>query len=132
MRYNTQNNIELDNAYKYLKKLCDKGANVEIIEKHKKRTLSQNAYLHVLINLFAIETGETDIAECKTNIKYHLKFYYFKGKVLHYKKTSLSNSKELTNFIIDFKRLADNMGIYLPEPGEIGNELLNYIEQHGF
>ncbi len=117
-------------AIKYFNILKDKGVRIELLHKRKKRSLKQNAYLHVLFGLFGIETGYT-LHEAKIVIKEVLGFYYFKDGYKIYKHTSLANTAEITNFIDKFREFAVEQGITLPLPNEVNDELLNYIEQNG-
>lgn len=116
-----------------VRNLVGKGAAVELTEKAV-RSLNQNAYLHAIIGVVAMETGNTlDYAKAE----------YFKrlvnpslfvlekddklaGKVT-YLRSSASLTKEEMGIAIDrFKRWAAENGIYLPEPGD--KELLASIE----
>lgn len=99
------------------------GAFVELTEK-KLRSLNQNAYLHLLIGVVAMETGNT---------MEDTKRYYFKelvnpdvfvdnrtdnrGTTIKHVRSSAEVSKEEMSKCIDkFKRWAAENRIYLPEP----------------
>ena len=104
-------------AYKdYCNKLLNKSAKVEIKEIKNKRTLSQNAYLHVIITLYAIEIGFT-IEEAKTNLKRQCNFMtYIKNDMPYLKRTRDLDTKQLTEFIDWIRNYAGQIGIYLPSP----------------
>lgn len=113
--------------------LMEKGAVVELTEKAF-RSPNQNRYLHLLIGVVAIETGNT-LEDAKT--------YYFK-KVVNsdlfqvYVKDNMGNTidrlrstaeltKEEMSMAIDrFKRWGAENGIYMPNPEDI--HLLKEIE----
>lgn len=113
--------------------LMEKGAVVELTEKAF-RSPNQNRYLHLLIGVVAIETGNT-LEDAKT--------YYFK-KVVNsdlfqvYVKDNMGNTidrlrstaeltKEEMSMAIDrFKRWGAENGIYMPNPENI--HLLKEIE----
>lgn len=116
-----------------LDNLMEKGAVVEMTEKAF-RSLNQNRYLHLLIGVVAIETGNT-LEDAKT--------YYFK-KVVNpdlfqvYVKDNMGNTidrlrstaeltKEEMSMAIDrFKRWGAENGIYMPNPDD--ESLLKAIE----
>ena len=113
--------------------LIGKGAVVELTEKAF-RTPNQNRYLHLLLGVVAMETGNT-LEDAKT--------YYFK-KVVNsdlfqvYVKDNMGNTidrlrstaeltKEEMSMAIDrFKRWGAENGIYMPNPEDI--HLLKEIE----
>ena len=113
--------------------LIEKDAVVELTEKAF-RTPNQNRYLHLLVGVVAIETGNT-LEDAKT--------YYFKKVVNRdlfqvYVKDNMGNTidrlrstaeltKEEMSMAIDrFKRWGAENGIYMPNPEDI--HLLKEIE----
>lgn len=115
MRFDCSNEIGLKQAQTYLSSL--KGY-VEIKDVKKKRTLSQNAYLHVIITLFGIHFGYT-IEEAKTLLKRECHFMvYEKNGNKFLRKTSKMNTKELTDFIDWVRNYASQNGCYLPTADE--------------
>ena len=113
--------------------LMEKGAVVELTEKAF-RSPNQNRYLHLLIGVVAIETGNT-LEDAKT--------YYFK-KVVNpdlfqvYVKDNIGNTidrlrstaeltkEEMSTAIDRFKRWGAENGIYMPNPDDAS--LLKAIE----
>ena len=59
MLYSLSNPLDVQNARTRLELLIKRGCTVEITEKKAKRTLNQNAYLHLLLGYFASQTGNT-------------------------------------------------------------------------
>ena len=55
MIYNLAIDTEVKSLESRLLRLIEKGVRVEVTEKKQKRSLSQNAYLHVVFSLSAIE-----------------------------------------------------------------------------
>ena len=127
MRYNTNREIELIQATAYFKKLSDSKSIIDLKKVHKGRSLSQNSYLHVLFQLFGIETGYT-LQEAKHVVKYELGYTYFKDGYTFLDKTSAMTTREMTNFVDKFRVLTLDMDIHLPLPNQVNDELLNYIE----
>lgn len=59
MRYNLKNKEEINDAKRYVLKLIEEGADVEIIKKTGIRSYNQNAYLHLILGYTALEYGES-------------------------------------------------------------------------
>ena len=98
--------------------LLENEKQVELKECRKKRTIKQNAYLHVCITLFAIETGYT-ISEAKTILKRECSFMRYKKKEKTFlKQTSKLNTKELTDFIEFIRDFSAKNGLYIPTSEE--------------
>ena len=113
--------------------LMQKGAVVDLSERAQ-RTRSQNAYLHKLIGVVALETGNT-LEYCKE--------VYFKrianaplfvirredklaGSVEILRSSADLSKEEMTEAIDRFKRWGAENGFYLPNPGD--EALLKEIE----
>ena len=133
MLYDLTSEMQRKSFLARIDKLIEKGAVVEMTEKAF-RSPNQNRYLHLLIGVVAIETGNT-MEDAKT--------YYFK-KVVNpdlfqvYVKDNMGNTidrlrstaeltKEEMSIAIDrFKRWGAENGIYMPNPEDI--HLLKEIE----
>ncbi len=101
-------------AINYFNKLLENECRCEIKEVKKKRSVSQNAYLHVCISLFAVSTGYT-LEEAKTLLKRNCPFMvYEKNNVKFLKNTSTMNSKELTDFIEYIRNFSARQNIFIP------------------
>lgn len=129
MRYNSKKHNEKQAAIEYFNKLLNEECRFELKKIHPKRSLSQNAYLHVLFSLYGLEVGTT-IEETKTDIKRALNYVYEKNGSKYLIQTRSMDSKEMTIFIDKFVMLAANQGIELPSPSGVTDTLLNYIEQN--
>lgn len=133
MLYDLTSDMQRKSFLARIDNLIEKGAVVEMTEKAF-RSPNQNRYLHLLIGVVAIETGNT-LEDTKT--------YYFK-KVVNpdlfqvYVKDNMGNTidrlrstaeltKEEMSIAIDrFKRWGAENGIYMPNPEDI--HLLKEIE----
>jgi mitochondrial fission protein ELM1 len=119
-------NIPFDRnkAEVYFQKLLDGNAKIEIKRIAKRRTLSQNNYVHKLFTLYGGEFGWST-EEAKAVIKRELGYVYEKDGQKFLMHTSDMNTKELTEFIDRFRNLSAHQGCYLPTPDEFSE---NYVE----
>lgn len=139
MKFTAKDKIK---AIDYLNKLIETNSNFEIIKKLNVRSLPQNAYLHLILNWFAIETGysldyvkqELFKKEVNKDI-FYVDLFNEKSGACYYewRSTSKLDKLEMTKAIQKFRTYASiEAGIYLPEAGE--NEFLihiqNEIEKH--
>lgn len=127
MWYDGKNELQAVQARMRLEKLIKDGKVFELTEKKPKRSLSQNAYLHVLLGYFAAQTGNT--------LEWVKKEYYkklvnpttfirskedrFMGVVKYLRSSSDLDTAEMTATIDRFRNWsAGEAGIYLPAPDE--------------
>ena len=117
--YNLKDSKKVEQITAYMSKLISDGAMVELKRITTKRTLDQNAYIHVLFNLFGLEFGYT-LTEAKTIVKRHFAdiFVYEKNGTKFLGHTSEMNTKQMTDFIDRFRRWSESEGCYLPTPDE--------------
>lgn len=129
MIYDSKKQIDVQNAIERFKSLVKKGALIELKEKRKRRSVSQNAYMHLLFDWFANQTGYTS-EEVKQDIfKKHVNsnlFYNgdFDGivRIDRWRSTSDLNTKEMTLAIERFRNFSSKeAGIYLPEPNDLAH-----------
>jgi len=107
--------------------LFDEGAVVEVIKKNPKRSLQQNAYLHVLLGYFASEFGYTleevkyDIfkRKCNKDLFEHQRLNK-RGVMTTYIRSSAElDTAQMTTAIERFRNYSAAVcGLYLPEPHE--------------
>ena len=122
MKLNLSNPIDQNKAVTYLTKLLEGEKLIELKEIKKVRTLRQNAYLHVIITLYAIHFGST-LEEAKTDLKRECDFMrYTKNDNIYLKSTAKLDTKELTQFIEWLRNYSSMNGCYLPSSEE-------YLEQ---
>jgi hypothetical protein len=111
------------------KSLKEKKAKVELKQKREKRTLSQNAYLHVCISMFAIHVGET-LRRTKTDLKRESGFMVeeYKGKKYLRSSTEL-DTKEMTLWIDWIRNYAAMNEIFIPSPDDYRRNWVEYERQ---
>lgn len=109
---------DIDKFSDYAHDLLLGGKKVELKEIKKKRTISQNAYLHVCITLYAINYGLT-LEEAKTDLKRACHFMiYEKNGNKYLKRTRDFDTKQLTDFIDWIRSYAGKEGLYIPTSEE--------------
>ncbi|TWP31915.1 hypothetical protein ETU08_00205 [Apibacter muscae] len=120
--------------------LLKKKAKIEIVEKRRNRTYSQNNYLHLILSWFALNYGETLEYIKQIIFKRQVNKDLFliegvdkkTGEVIKYcKSTTTLNTKELTTAIERFRNFsAKEFELYLPEPKDLNHleEIQNEIE----
>ena len=113
--------------------LMEKGAVVELTEKAF-RSPNQNRYLHLLVGVVAIETGNTleDAKRwyfketCNPDL-FHVQHRDKMGNYIDHIRSTAELTKEEMSMAIDrFKRWGAENGIYMPNPEDI--QLLKEIE----
>ena len=125
MKYRLLNPLDKNRAEVRFKVLLEGNKDIELKEIREKRTVSQNSYIHVLFNLYALCFGST-LDEAKTDLKRACSFMtYEKNGRKYLRKTSKMNTKELTEFIEWIRTYSAQHGNYLPTPSEYR---LNSIE----
>lgn len=113
--------------------LMEKGAVVELTEKAF-RSPSQNRYLHLLVGVVAMETGNT--------LRYCKEWYFkrlcnpdlfivdkkdrFYGEIMVLRSSADLTKDEMSTAIDRFKRWGAENGIYMPNPEDV--HLLQQIE----
>ena len=113
--------------------LMEKGAVVELTEKVF-RSPNQNRYLHLLIGIVAIETGNTLEDAKKWYFKetcnpdlFHVQHRDKMGNCIdHIRSTAELTKEEMSTAIDRFKRWGAENGIYMPNPDDAS--LLKAIE----
>lgn len=134
MIYNPEKQIDIQRSIEKIKHFITNKKVFELTEKRKKRTISQNSYLHLLFGWFALETGYTT-DEVKQEIfkKIVNPNTFYEGefgdliKIERWRSTATLNTEEMTLCINRFRDYSSKeAGIYLPEPKELA--LLQEIE----
>lgn len=123
-----EDKARFDQRAAYLKA---KGKRVELKEKRYKRTNNQNAYLHLILSWYGLETGYT-LEEVKQDIwKRDIcrsVFERVKNSRVIYRSSSDLDTGEMTTAIEMFRNhAARDLNIYLPEPNE--SEKLRSMEE---
>lgn len=129
-------------AIRRIQHLLDKNAKIEVLEKKKNRTYSQNNYLHLILSHYALEYGDT-LAEIKLeHFKKKVNPDIFKTTHINYvtgeeredwRSSANLNTEEFSLATERFRNYsAQTLGLYLPEPKDLIHleEIKNKIEQH--
>lgn len=115
MKYNLSDPTQVIAARSRVTYLVHKQSTVEIREVNKQRTIKQNSYLHLLIGLFALETGYK-LEEAKIIYKRQspdLYVYRKHGEAFLRSSTELT-TKDMGISIDRFRAFAAEQGIDLP------------------
>mgnify|MGYP003147785024 CR=1 FL=1 len=119
MLYDLSKEYDAKRARIRLDALIESNKTIELKEKRKKRTVSQNAYMHVLFGIYGSETGYT-AEEAKITLKRactRLMIYEKNGD--KFLKGTSELSKDECQFFIDWIiNFAAGQGIHLPSADE--------------
>lgn len=144
MIYNSKNNFDIQNARTRFNWLIEKGKTFELIEKRPKRSVSQNAYLHLILSWYALEYGETLKYIKQEVFKKQINKDLFETEYINektgeirtdWKSTSNLDSKQMTVAIDRFRDYASKeAGIYLPEPKDMAmlQEIENQVRNNQY
>ena len=133
MVYDLSSDFQRKSFLARMDNLMEKGAVVELTEKVF-RSPNQNRYLHLLIGVVAIETGNTleDAKKwyfketCNSDL-FHVQHRDKMGNYIDHIRSTAELTKEEMSMAIDrFKRWGAENGIYMPNPEDI--HLLKQIE----
>lgn len=137
MLFNTKNPYEIEKLTERLKSLVERGAVIELTEKHRGRTLAQNAYLHVIISFFASQYGcsepyakqEIFKRMCNPDLFVVEKYDKKNGRAYQdLKSSSVLDTAQMTMAIERFRNWSSAVaGCYLPTPNE--EDMLFYCRQ---
>ena len=124
MIYNLSSPLDVQNAKTRLELLIKRGCIVELTEKKQKRSLNQNAYLHLLFGYFASQTGNTlewvkqqyYKKLCNPDLFIGEREDLFLGRVKYVRSSADLRTDEMNLSIERFRNWsAAEAGIYLPE-----------------
>lgn len=129
MKYDLSHQSEIERARERFNALVDKGQGIlEITLLSEKRTLKQNAYLHVILSLFACQYGESEEYVKQMYFKRHVNTDIFiqkkwdkvQQKELYYLRSTSELTKEELQIAIErFRNWSSiHAGIYLPSSEE--------------
>ena len=133
MVYDLSSDFQRKSFLARMDNLMEKGAVVELTEKAF-RSPNQNRYLHLLIGVVAIETGNTLEDAKKWYFKetcnpdlFHIQHRDKMGNCIdHIRSTAELTKEEMSTAIDRFKRWGAENGIYMPNPDDAS--LLKAIE----
>lgn len=133
MKYNLADQLDRQRFNARVKSMLERGSFVELKD-CARRTINQNSYLHLLLGVVALDTGNT--------LEY-VKTWYFKklvnpdifivrkrdpmlGQIEDIRSTTELTKDELSEAIDRFKRWGNENEFYMPEPGD--EQLCRLIE----
>lgn len=133
MQYDLTNSLDKEKFKVKCNALYKKGAVVELTERVF-RTPNQNRYLHLIIGVVAMETGNSledtkrwYFKELCNSEMFHVQHFDNIGNSIdHIRSITELTKEEMSQAIDRFKRWASENGIYLPSPGD--EERLKDIE----
>ena len=131
MKLDLSKSFDVNKANSYFEKLIEKKARIELKEFRAKRSLSQNAYLHVCFGFIAKNSGYT-IEESKVITKREFGSFmiYEKEKFKFLRSTADLDKLEMTSFIEFLRMFAnDNLGVYIPTPEEFIENEFDILKQ---
>lgn len=125
MQYDLTSDFQRKAFLSKVDNLLERGAVVELTEKTF-RSRNQNNYLHLLIGVVAMETGNTMEDVKREYFKDHVNPDIFRsfrtdvrGNTIRVYRSTADVSKEEMSIAIDrFKRWGAENGIYMPQPGD--------------
>ena len=125
MVYDLSSDFQRKSFLARMDNLMEKGAVVELTEKAF-RSPNQNRYLHLLIGVVAIETGNTLEDAKKWYFKetcnpdlFHVQHRDKMGNCIdHIRSTAELTKEEMSTAIDRFKRWGAENGIYMPNPDD--------------
>lgn len=135
MIYNLSNDFDRQRFKVRCNALYKQGGVVDLTAKKERRTIPQNAYLHLILGWFAIETGNTLGFVKQEYFKRHINPDLFVveiedkhlGKVSVLRSSRDLNTAEMTTAIERFRNWSSaEAGVYLPSPDE--KQYLDFIE----
>lgn len=125
MQYDLANQLQRNLFETRCKALLEKGSVVDLAERTF-RSRNQNSYLHLLIGVVAMETGNT-LAYCKEwyfkrlcnkDLFVTTKSDRYAGQVELVRSSADLTQEEMSMAIDRFKRWGSENGIYMPSPGD--------------
>ena len=137
MKFKGANKIETDKARFKLDWFIENEFDFELKRIGKHRTVKQNAYMHVIFKLYAIEYGCRE-TEAKTDLKRECGFMSYEvdrnGKIYRYlKETSKLDTVQMAKFIDWILIYTAQNGIFIPTAEQYNFEKFYFdkkIEEH--
>lgn len=119
MIFKTESKVQAAKCLARVEYLINKKAKIEVIHKKHKRTLSQNAYLYLLLKYYGLQVG-LNMIEAKTDFKALNSdiFNYEKNGNWYIKSTAELDKEEMMICLDRFIKESAENGILLPRPDE--------------
>jgi hypothetical protein len=120
MKLRTSNSVDANKARVYLDSLIKKGADIELKEVRKARSVDQNSYLHVCLAIFCNESGYMmdEAKEIFSQLLPEMLRYERNGFEFR-KSTSTLDTKEMSTLIEKIRSVcSEELGTYVPTSEE--------------
>lgn len=120
MKLRTSSSMDANKARVYLDALIKKGADIELKEVRKARSVDQNSYLHVCLAIFCNESGYMmdEAKEIFSQLLPEMLRYERNGFEFR-KSTSTLDSKEMSILIEKIRSVcSEELGVYVPTSEE--------------
>lgn len=121
MKYNLSKELDAQNLRSKIEYHLAKKNTIELKKVVNKRSNPQNRYLHLILTVFAINTGYT-VSESKKmyKSKYNPDIYIYEKKGTKFLRSSADlDTKEMTVSIDRFRNfVSQEFGVYIPSPDE--------------
>lgn len=133
MKFNTASTAEATRAFEYLTELVGRHGIVDIRKVSPVRSLSQNAYLHLLISAFGAHFGYSSIEGKQLYKELNKDIYEYTKKGRKFYKSSAELSKEdMARSVDRFMAASESQGYPLPLATDQGwlMQIQNTIEQN--
>jgi hypothetical protein len=120
MKLRTSNSVDANKARVYLDSLIKKGADIELKEVRKARSVDQNSYLHVCLAIFCNESGYMmdEAKEIFSQLLPEMLRYERNGFEFR-KSTSTLDTKEMSTLIEKIRSVcSEELGAYVPTSEE--------------
>ena len=128
MNLDFSNIADQKKAQVYLDKLIKDQSKAELIKVSKKRTSSQNRYVHALFTIFGGAFGFSS-DEAKIIVKRDLGYTYVNQGETFLMQTRSMDTVKLTIFIDKFRNYSSANGCYLPTPEEFSENYVVMMQQ---
>lgn len=128
MQYNLNSELDRQRFKVKVKQLWTKGGIVEVTEK-RRRTLNQNAYLHIALGAFAVEVGESveyvkqEVFKriCNPDLFLITKENPILGTIEVLRSSRDLTTHEMSVAIDRYRKWCAEQGVYIPEANEEEN-----------
>lgn len=134
MLYDLSNELSRKQFAARVKHLWAKGAGIVELTDKSRRSLNQNNYLHAILGVLALETGNSlevvkrEIYKKKVNPDLFIRTKHDPtlGEIEEVRSSRDLTKEEMSLSLDRYKKFCADNGIFLPEPGD--EELLRQIE----
>ena len=134
MLYDLSNDLSRKQFAARVKHLWAKGSGIVELTDKSRRSLSQNNYLHSILGVLALETGNSlevvkrEIYKKKVNPDLFIRTKHdpLLGEIEEVRSSRDLTKEEMSLSLDRYKKFCSDNGIFLPEPGD--EELLRQIE----